>query len=192
MNLLILGCGACTESPVYRGTDRSVPHYVTGLSDDHPANKAFLWYIAEGGEDGIVHDLAKAQELVEAYRNLQPPQYFEVVEITVRNQPPITHSQLLGFDLSTGYESLLTTGLEIVKKPPEGTLVNDPLLIIWPLLKLIKQYFQTKLNANGLFNDYTTAQFCLDCMLALQTIRPNLWENEQVKFEVYGLWEVLD
>jgi hypothetical protein len=56
-----------------------------------------------------------------------------------------------------------------------------------PLLRLVREHFQPLLNANGLFADGATAEFCLACMMALQRVRPNLWENDDVVFDVVGL-----
>lgn len=190
MDLLILSQSTNSKSPAYRGTYRDVPHYVEGLGDDHEVNRAFFWYVGEGGERGVIHDLQRAQQLVEAYSRLQPPKYFEIVEITKGSYPPTTKGEFLGFDLSTGHYSLLSWGLEIDHKPSDHLPIDDPLWILQPLLRLAKEYFQPRLNLNGLFDDYETANFCLNCMMALQKLRPGLWENEGVNFGVFGLQRV--
>jgi hypothetical protein len=191
MDLLILKETTRDYTSVYRGTDRPTIYYQSTSDENHEVNRAFLWYCREGGQLGVVHDLAKAREVVEACRRLDPPQYFEVIEVTTENRPPTIGGSFLGFDLSSGYHySLLSWGLEIDRPSLENTPEDDPLWIIQPLLHLIKKHFQPQLNSNGLFDEYDTARLCLDCMMALQSIRPGLWENEEVKFEVVGLWRV--
>lgn len=192
MNLLILKCISSKESSQYRGTERITPYHIDELGDEHKVNKAFLEYCSEGNEYGIVHNLTKAKELIEVYRQLDPPQHFEIVEVTADKYPPETQSKFLGFDLSSGYHySLLSWGLDIDREPPDDMAIDDKFLTLQPLLRLTKKYFQPRLNLSGLFEDYDTANFCLECMLAMQKIRPGLWENDEVKFEVIGLWEVI-
>jgi hypothetical protein len=155
-------------------------------------NQAFFWYCEEGGESGIVHDLVKAKGLVEAYSQLRPPQYFEIVEVTDNEHPPSGKGEFLGFDLSAGYRSsLLSWGLEVDRALPTDLPENDLVETLQPLLSLVRQYFQPQLNSNGLFDNFHAAKFCLACMEALQTIRPGLWENEDVRFEVVSLWRIL-
>ncbi len=191
MNLLILELEMTTQDRAYRGTYRASPSYCEELDADHEANQAFFWYCYEGDDPDIVHDLTKARELVAIYRRLDPPQRFEIVEVVVGNGSPTLDGQFLGFDVSADYYySLLSWGLEIAKELSPD-LVDEPARqILDPLLKLTQAFFQPQLNMNGLFDDYETARFCLECMLALQEIQPGLWENEEVAFEVVGLWKV--
>ena len=191
MKLRILEDVTKNKNSMYRGTDRTAPFYNDKLDENHKVNQAFLWYCAEGGEFGIVSDLTKAEDLVNLYYQLTPPQYFEVVELTEKNQPPVTKGVFLGFDLSAGFNySLLSWKLEFDQYIPAGLPENDLFFTLKPLLYLIKDFFQPKLNENGLFNDYDTAAFCLECMMTLQKLRPGLWENEDIEFEIVGLWKV--
>ena len=193
MKLLILGSPTTIEAPAYRGTERTTPFYHEELEEEHEVNQAFFWYCSEGGEEGLVYDLVKAKELVRAYRQLDPPQYFEVVTVNTRLTPPNegVQSQFLGFDLSAGYRySLLSWGLEIDRQPLPDLPEDDPYRTLQPLLRLVKSFFQKQLNSNGLFSDFHTANFCLECMMALQKIRPGIWENEDVEFEVVDLWRL--
>lgn len=188
MDLLILGPPTRAVSPRYCGTYRTVPHYVAGISEDHPANQAFFWYCSIY-PSSTIRDLSKAQALVEAYCRLQSPQRFEIVEVTTGNRPPVARGRLLGFDLSASYHfSLLSWGLHLDPGPLDNPAPEDRLHVLKPLFRLIEAHFRPQLNTSGLFNDYETASLCLDCMMALQQIRPNLWENEAVMFEVVGLW----
>jgi hypothetical protein len=190
VDLLILG-EAYSGAPNYRGTGRASPTYCDGLGDDHPANQAFFWMCREGGEELAVHNLAKARALIAAYALGCPDQHFEIVEATYDDPPETQTSQLLGYDLLAGYGySLLSWGLEIGRKPLDDLPGDDLLRVLQPPLSLVRESFQPRLNANGLFDDKETAEFCLACMMALQQIRPNLWENETVTFDVVGLWQV--
>ena len=122
MNLLILGKTRHPEyvSLSYRGTSRFNPCYCEGLPEDHPANRAFFWFVDEGGELGVVHDLAKARNLVALYKALDPPQSFEIVEAIVGDEPPALSGEFLGFDLSCGFNnSLITTRLRVFKSPAD-------------------------------------------------------------------------
>lgn len=191
MDLLILGYEPNFKEGTYRGTDRQIPSYREGLGDEHRANHLFFRYCSAGGESLIVHDLDLAKELVIAYSQLDPPQHFEIVEVTYDNRFPETAGQLLGFDLSAGYYSLIAAGIEFDRSlhysPPQG----DSFWILLPIMSLIKKYFQPQLNSKRLFDSFETASFCLACMMALQKFRPNLWENDEVKFKVVGLWSVM-
>ena len=63
-SIRILGKNYPRNAPNYRGTDRVLPYHCDELPDEHEANKAFFWFIEEGGELGVVHDLSKAKWLV--------------------------------------------------------------------------------------------------------------------------------
>jgi hypothetical protein len=60
--------------------------------------------------------------------------------------------------------------------------------ILKPLLRLTTEHFKPKLNANGLFDDEATARYCLEVMMAMQKLSPNLWEDEKFIFEIKGIW----
>lgn len=191
MNLRILGRATRADSVRYRGTDRTTPYYDDNVPIDHPANQAFFWYAnSEDGEIGIVHDLARAQELVDIYKRLTPPQFFEIVEETLDAQPPFIGKTRLGYDISTvDGISLLSSGLDIDRTDIE-LAPDDTYWTLLPLLTLIKVHFQPLLNSNGLFDTYTDAELCLNSMMALQRFRPGLWENENVVFRVVCVWSV--
>jgi hypothetical protein len=191
MNFRILGGITKGQPQNYRGQSRTTPYYCEEMPHSNKVNQLFFWYCDEGGEDGTVHDLKKATELVEAYAKLDPPQFFEIVEITKNGEPAKTKSEFLGFDLSSGGYSLLGWGLDFVFIKPHDVINDEILDLILPLLQLVQKHFQPELNKYGLFSEYKIAKFCLDCMISLQQIRPGLWENEDVKFEVIGVWEVL-
>lgn len=191
MDLLILEYRPKNDS-AYRGTYRAPPSYVDEVDRQHSVNQAFIWYSQEGYRDGAVHDLEKARKLVEEYRRLEPPRLFEIVAVTRNEELPRIRSQFLGYDISAGYYySLLSWGLRYDREPPATMKEDDAYHILRPLLRLAQAHFRPQLNSNGLFVSYDTAQFCLDCLMALQEIRPGLWENEEVEFEVVGLWRMV-
>lgn len=195
MKLLILGLprNIHTEAPIYRGVERMTPYYCEELDEEHEVNRAFIWYCSAGGEEGVVYDLVKAKALVQAYRQLSPPQYFEIVSVRELHDIPDREapSAFLGFDLCAGYSySLLSWGLEFDRTPPDDMSQDDAFRILQPLLRLIRSFFQQQLNINGLFSDFSIANYCLECMMAVQKIRPGIWENEDIEFKVVGLWQL--
>ena len=135
MNLLILNGprdSRADKYPSYRGTYRAHPTYCDSLPSDHEINQLFFWFLDEGGESGVVHNLAKALRYVELLNQHPLPGYgpFEVVEVTDRDAPAQAGGRLLGFDLSSGYNnSLLSSQLELrsginVLPEPGGVLVE--------------------------------------------------------------------
>ncbi len=191
MRLKLLGPSYPSSPGNYRGVERPSISYV-GENDDSKANQAFYEYLRISDEYGFVQDLEACRRLVAAYQQLNPPQEFEIVEITTENQgPSFTPSDFLGFDIACAYRiSLLSRGLEIDVEPKETVSPDDLIQVMQPLFRLIKAHFKPKLNANGLFDAYDTARFCLDVMMALQKIRSNLWEGDECKFAVLGLWHL--
>ena len=186
--LLILGTNVIDGYDHYKGTYRTSPYYVEELPEDSEVNKLFFWYIGDGDELEIISDINKAKKIVELYRNLSPPQLFEVVRVLELNEIPPENEEFLGYDLSCGYYySLLSWALDIENKGEEEDRV---LKQISPLLNLVKKNFKPLLNKNCLFDDAETAKFCLECLMALQDIRPGLFENEEALFEVVGLSKV--
>jgi hypothetical protein len=111
-----------------------------------------------------------------------------VVRILEVNELPPENEEFLGFDLSCGCGcSLLSWGLDIDKeKEDEERLLKQ----ISPLIRVVKKHFKPLLNKNSLFDDSETANFCLECLMALQDIVPGIFENEEMIFEVIGLSKV--
>jgi hypothetical protein len=186
---LILGTNIVEGYANYRGTYRTVPNYVNNQSEDSIVNKHFMWYLNEGDQLGIIKNLEKAKKMVGLYEKLNPPQKFEIVRILEDKEKQKNGEEFLGFDISSNYGySLLSWNLDIGLKNYQ----NDEILQkIRPLVNLVREYFKPKLNRYSLFNDIDTAQFCLDCMMSLQKIRPGFWENEEVRFEIIGLSRII-
>jgi hypothetical protein len=185
---LILGTNMLDGYDHYKGTYRMNPGYIEELSEDSEINQLFFWYMEVGDELGIISDIHKAKKIVELYKNLIPPQIFEVVRILEVNEPPPGNEEFLGFDLSCGYGcSLLSWGLDIDKEGEEEDRLHKQ---ISPLIRLVKKHFKPLLNKNSLFDDSETAKFCLECLMALQDIVPGIFENEEMIFEVIGLSKV--
>ena len=191
MNLLIVdGPFGYNNNPRYRGTDRSPPRYHEELDPSHPANRAWIW-LAEEASGGVVHDLMKAREIVDIYRHLAPLETLEIVEVTRGKSALTTKGRFLGFDLSHGFANSLISG-GIAPEAEEGLDNTKPSSDIrqalQPLLRLMGEFFMPHLNAQGLVDDYDTAYFWLQCIMALQTIQPGLFEFGD--YEVVGVWEV--
>jgi hypothetical protein len=193
MRLKILG--ETYDSPSYpseyRGVERRMPYYVDSVGDSHKVNKSFQWFIENSDEVGILSDLEGAKKLVNDYNTLRVAPVFEIVEITRPGEEPKTDVESLGHDLAHQCNhSLLVEGLKLDDRPVGEWPPSDPVWILPPLFRLIQEHFRPMLNRYWLFEDYEVAQFCLDCMMALQRFVPDLWESDEVKYEVIKLWKV--
>ena len=185
-NLLILG-GPCyptrKPNPSYRGTFRMSPSYFESLSEDSQPNQLFMWFLEEGGELGIVHDVQKAKELCVYSNTYSTSGLYEVVETTISDTPPILGGRFAGFDISQGLNnSLLWWGLKsfpaVASEKPMRVLTNA-----------IFHLFAEKLNEFGLFCDVETARRCRQALIALQALEPNLIEGDSLeKFVVVGIY----
>jgi len=188
MNLLILDGPRdprAAKYSAYRGTWRAHPTYQDAFPRDHEINKLFFWFLEEGGERGVVHDLSKATRYTELLNQNPLPGYgqFEVVEVD-GNASAMEGVQQLGFDVSAGYNySLLWWRLE----PTLGTI--RPPGPIRELMNLVHRFYAPLLNSHGLFESAETASQCLQSMDALQSLSPKLYEGEDLKanFQVVGL-----
>lgn len=191
MNLLILGTTTAAESPSYRGTLRAHPYHVDRLPDSHPVNQAFFWYCEEGGELGAVHNLARARDLVHLYAALWPPQRFEIIEVTAERAEPMVGSSFLGFDISSGFgDSLLASGLELVRLPLLDTFSPERKTFLLPLLEVVQRFFQPKLNELGLFPRFEDAEFYLHCLRSIGRVEPGLFEEQAIIYKIIGVWKV--
>ncbi|MGB8646209.1 MAG: hypothetical protein WCF84_13305 [Anaerolineae bacterium] len=193
-NLLILKYDSAKPHMNYRGTERARPYYCEGLDENHEANQAFFRFLKESDMQQLVHGLDHAKELVQIYQRLDPPQIFEIIEVTSGNEMPTYGGEFLGFDLSN-FNLSLVYGVVQYEAPSPGrawqyAAADDLCWVLAPLISLLKKHFRPKLNANGLFDDYETAQFCLDCMMAFQKLRPSLFEGEDSNLQVLGLWRI--
>jgi hypothetical protein len=170
----------------YRGTYRSHPSYCDSLPKDHEVNRLFMWYLEEGGELGVVHDLSKALRYAELCNECFPSRHFEVVKVTEGEVLPNPKWEFLGFDLSQGYNnSLLYWGL----KSKQSFDRNNPVDVLW---QVVSRFFAPQLNEHGLFSNIDAASFCLSSMIALQSLKANMFEGDELaKFHVVGIWLVL-
>jgi len=177
------------KHPSYRGTYRAHPTYCDALPNDHEINQLFFWFLQEGGELGVVGDLAKALRYVELLSQNPLPGCgrFEVVEVTSTDDPIQSGGNLLGFDHSAGYNnSLLWWGLE---PQPEMNTALEP---IRELVGLAFRFYAPHLGPHGLFQTPQMASDCLRTMDALQQLSPNLYEGVPLKsnYRVVGIYLV--
>ena len=140
---------------------------------------------------GIVSNLQRAKQIVHVYAELDPPQELEVVELTRGTAKAENETaDFLGYDLSNGVISLLDAGLKL----PESTNLplDDLFTTLQPLFRMVEQCFRPRLNKNGLFDDYSDAQMCLQAMKALNKLYPGAYEHEDTMrtFEIIGVWHV--
>jgi hypothetical protein len=171
----------------YRGTYRAHPTHCDDLPDNHPVNELFFWFLQEGGELGVVHNVEKALMYTRLLNKMGDGRRFELVEIADDGATPERGSKFLGYDLSSGYNySLLVSGLEL--QLAEST-AHKP---IQELLILLRKFYAPQLNLNGLFQTNRAAQECLRSMHALQTLSPNLFEGVDLEtnFQPTGLYIV--
>lgn len=193
--------------PHYRGTYRAHPTYCEAVQKDHEINKLFFWFLEEGGESGLVHDLTKAlryTELLNMHLSEFKPAFahFELIEVTDGHTPARAKGRLMGFDLSAGYnDSLLWSwGPSTLSKAPafverNGNTSPSTSTFAKPVLVLddfIHRFYTPHLNRNGLFHTPATASECLGAMDALQQLCPNFYEGEDLKatFSIVGVYLV--
>ena len=168
----------------YRGTFRINPTYCDDLPSDHELNKLFMWYLEEGGESGVVHDLPKAIRIAELCNAQAPQHQFEVLEVLDGNDAPRGDQALIGFDLSEGYcNSLLQCGL----KQFTGALKLPS--AIREFSELLSRHYAPQLNVSGLFQTLEVASSCLQSMIALQSLSPSIYEGGDLsRFKVVGVY----
>jgi len=191
MNLLILnGLGYRTVSPncQYRGTDRRMATHCDTVPDDHEINRLFKWFLKEGGESGVVHDVLKARRYADLCNQYFPDKHFEVIEVTDgKTTPENSAPQLLGFDISAnGFGSSLIS-LALLHEPTQK-IPEEPMIV---LTNLIREHFRPRLNKFGLFQTVADASDCRRAMIALQSFHPNLYEGGDLAvFTVAGVYLV--
>ena len=116
VGLLILGKPrdlAYGARPGYRGTYRHHPYHRDDLPETDIANQLFQRFLTEGGESGIIHDIAFGRRLIQASLNAEPRGEFELVEVLPSEMTQCHDREFLGCDLSCGMSSsLLYLGLE--------------------------------------------------------------------------------
>jgi hypothetical protein len=173
---------------LYRGTYRSHPTHCNELPDDSEINKLFFWFLETGGELGVVGDLSKALRLAELWNaRLPASSQFEVMEVTIDDTNAQSGGQLVGFDLSSGFNnSLLATGL---KHSADLSGLNKPVRV---LCNLVSRHYGSLLNRNGLFQSIGDASMCLESMVALQELSPSLFEGGDLSdFHTVSLYKVI-
>jgi hypothetical protein len=180
------------DNPNYRGVSREIPSYIGDLPETHEANRFFLEKISEVlFRSAAIDDYNFCTEIINRYRKLSPPQYFEIIEITEPGQPPIHGDKFYGFDLEYKYHhSLICMALLPEHDYRKALEEFQGFRSIFPFFKIVIRYFHAKLNEFGLFHDINTASECLDALMALQRVLPGLFENERFIFRISGIWKV--
>jgi hypothetical protein len=176
MNLLILdGIEAIPpgRKSAYRGTSRIGPTYCGELPADHEINRLFRWYIDEGGETGVVHNLPNAIRFAHLCNShMASNGHFEVIEAVGPADRKESDGRFIGVDLSEGFgNSLLQWGLKtftgIHTLPPP----------IQEIANLLSRFYSPRLNSMGLFDVSEMASACLRSITAVQTLSPNIYEG---------------
>ena len=173
----------------YRGTGRMRPPHGDDLPEDAEYNRMFFWYCEEGGESGVVSDFSRAQRLTDLLHSELGRSEFELIEVTRVGEKPCVGGKLLGHDLSCAWSSsLLSWGLFM-----REVGASDLPSAIVDLVELVESHFAPLLNHHGLFTDEESARFCLRSMMALPSLSPGLWENDEASdFEVVAIFKVSD
>ncbi len=110
--------------------------------------------------------------------------------VPTTDKPLKINTEFLGYDLSNGLHfSLLTQGLSLSKEQQARWSDDEKLSVLFPLFRLIETHFAPRLNAHLLFDAYEDTKRCLECMLSLQTLYPNLWESDTACFEIVALYQ---
>jgi hypothetical protein len=199
--LLILGDDVKPHSNrPYRGVYRLSPGSIDfdQFGKDHPVTKAFEWWLGESAHDeeahGLVRNLKNAQDLVRTYQQYVADP-FEVVEVTLGDEPTPRGKTLIGFDISLGFHSSLlweTRGLDICHRYRNWYDKEAKVILrqLDPLICLMQDYFRPKLNQYGLLPNHTSAKKCLSCVLALQSFVPDFFGYGINNWKVVGLYEV--
>jgi hypothetical protein len=170
------------QSPAYRGTYRGTPPYCDALPKDHEINELFMWFVEEGGELGVVHDVTRALRFAKLCNEHFPTKTFEVVEVVDEENIQNLSGSFLGFDLSHAYNnSLLYWGLKASQSLDDDARVG----VLW---QVVSRFFAPQLNRNGLFSDFDLAALCLRSLIALQSLKDNLFEGDDLaKYQVVGV-----
>lgn len=191
MNIMILGHPlrrGLDMSQAYRGTYRSHPTFCRNHAEGDEVNRLFFWFLDEGGESGVVHDVARALRYAQLLNEQHDGERFEVVELVEPEaiEPEAPGRLLLGFDASLGFAtSLLVTGLRSFAP------VNRLAWEIVEIADLITRFYAPQLNAQGLFQTPEMAALCIKSMMALQRLHPNLYEGDD-RFRAIAVFLVTD
>jgi hypothetical protein len=188
MNLLILNGPRnprAAKYSTYRGTYRAHPTYCDSVPRQHELNKFFYWFLEEGGELGVVHNVGNALQYAKLLNQVSSIKYgcFEVIEVTNGNASPEVGNRLLGFDLSSHFnDSLLWWQLE-----PQPSVRSVPPLIQEATDSICTTY-RPKLNSSGLFQTADIASGCLEAMNAVQRLYP-VYEGEDISedYQIVGI-----
>jgi hypothetical protein len=179
------------DNPNYRGVAREIPSYIGDLPETHESNKFFLEKISEVLlRSAAIDDYNFCTEIINRYRKLSPPQYFEIIEITEPEQLPVYGDLFYGFDIEYKYHHSLISMALIPEHDYQKSLEYEDFRSIFPFFKIVIRYFRSVLNDFGLFNDINSASECLDALMALQRVLPGLFENESFIFRISGIWKV--
>jgi hypothetical protein len=169
MTVMLVGKPLYPEAANYRGTERSRPYFNSMFEADHPVNRAFLDYVEMSNEAGEVSDHKSAKQLLEVFNMYSPDHNFELIRISTPNAT--VQGEYLGLDIvHNNYLSHLSNGLRTCLPHQESDVTHT-------LLCLFEAHFKPKLNNHGLFNDIESAQFCFDCIKALNTLEGELFDN---------------
>jgi hypothetical protein len=175
--------------PEYRGIAREFPCYAFEAEKNHPANQAYFLYLELRDNDGFLHDITGAREIVKAYEGLTPPESYEIIEVTENKESPESVENLfLGYDLAYGGDSLVAAIISQYRELNEPSRIKGFPRYVLLFDRLIAEHFKPKLNKYLLFDSYETAEFCLECMMSIFELEPQFYEPGE--YIVVGVYKV--
>jgi hypothetical protein len=167
----------------YRGTDRQHPAYRNEFDETHTLNQMFFKYVEISDNLSVTNNINIAKEIVDTYNRYLPSEKFELLQIS-EDFAKDYQGEFLGYDVSSGINlSYLSNGLNICNG--SSIVYSEPTVF----LCLIERFFKPQLNHYCLFNDYELANFLHSCILTMDNLYPNLWDNPS-QYKVIGLWKI--
>ena len=160
----------------YRGVERATTHYPEGFPESHEVHAAFRDSFEWADRPGIER-FEDAARVCAAYQRAMPDAGFEVIEIVEPGARPTRGRERLGVDITDpgrNYSHIAESILHDRAAPPDLTAIQRT---IWPLAGLVHTHFRALLNRHILFEREETAQACLECINALQTLSPGFYET---------------
>jgi hypothetical protein len=157
-------------NPLYRGISRLGPLHCYALPPDTEINQLGRWYMDEDLK-GYLHNLEKSRRFIELLHQFDPKQKYELIEVVDGIDKPNVGNVFLGFDVVAEGNSLIQWGL---KSFVSSLDVPEP---IRDLAGLIDFTFAPHLNAQGLFQEFEVASYCLQSMVAIQSLHANFYEG---------------
>jgi hypothetical protein len=133
---------------------------------------------------GTIGEFRTAKEIVDTYNRFLTTSLYEVLTFS-DEEPPSTHNNYLGVDISSGINLSCLLMLQKSWKPKEIIAPERD----YPLFYMVQFFISKSVNTYKLLNEFKDAVIVLDYIKYVAQYNPRSWDNPN-EYMPLSLWSL--